>query len=151
MPFSWALSAEDTGLTGIATKDDMNCVNWLLNESSKSVKIVGDSNAVYLISGYSELIPDTWAKYGREDRLVTMLGLPKLKDGYIFLTDWNMRHKKTIECSDVGLRRQYEFTLRNDIYTYQTNGIEDTRIEILSVLVKEVYKSGNAVILQIRP
>lgn len=149
IPFSWALSAEDTGLTGIATNDDLKCVQWLVNESDKKTKIVADSNAIYLISGYLELIPDTWAQYGREDRLVTLFGLYKMESPYIFLTDWNIRHNKLIECSDVGLRRQYGFRLISDVFFYEVNGHDDdTKIIMKTERVKEVYRSGESVVLQ---
>lgn len=149
IPFSWALSAEDTGLTGIATKDDLNCVQWLINDSDKKAKIIADSNAIYLISGYLELIPDTWAQYGREDRLQTIFGLYKQNNPYIFLTDWNVRHNKLIECSDVGLRRQYNYRLIEGVFFYEVNGHDDdTQIILKNEKVQEVYRSGRAIVLQ---
>jgi uncharacterized membrane protein len=149
IPFSWALSAEDTGLTGVATKDDLNCVQWLINESDKKVKIVADSNVIYLISGYLELVPDTWAMYGREDRFVTFHSLYKLDDFYIMVSSWNTRHGKMIETSDVGLRRQNKFLYDNNTFAYIINNHDDgTQFIVKSEKVKEIYRSGDAVVLQ---
>jgi uncharacterized membrane protein len=149
IPFSWALSAEDTGLTGVATKDDMECMNWLINESDDKSKIIADSNSIYLVSGYMELIPDTWAMYGREDRFVTFHNLYKYKDAYIFISSWNAKHGKMIETSDVGLRRQNDFLYKEGSFAYLINDHrDDTRTVIKYESVKEVFRSGQSVVLQ---
>jgi hypothetical protein len=147
LPFSWALSARDTGLTGVATEDDLKCVNWLLNESNKEIKIVGDSNTIYLISGYLELIPDTWGRYGREDRFVTFHSLYKLDKFYIFSSTWNTQHQIMIECSDVGLRRQNKFMVEDNTFVYMINDhTNPSNIVLESVKVEEIYRSGDSII-----
>lgn len=148
-PFSWALSAERTGLTGIATKDDINCVKWLLYKSDPKIKITGDSNAIFMITGYTELISDTWAAIGREDRLKTLYALPKEKESYIFLTSWNTRHKRYIETVDVGLRSSYPFAIDGSVLVYLTTNIDapDQRV-LIAFKVKEVYRSGDSVVYE---
>ena len=144
-PFSWALSAKDKGLTGIATKNDMDCVEYLLNETPSNKYIVADSNGLFLISGYHELLPDTWLQYGREDRLLIFMELPKQDNCYLFLTTWNTENMKYITCSDVGLRRQNEFSIDGNILTYEVHKIDEPwEIIIEQTRIKPVYWSGNS-------
>jgi uncharacterized membrane protein len=146
-PFSWALSAERTGLTGIATQDDMDCVDWILHKSDQSMKVMADSNAVFLLSGYMELLPDTWIILGREDRLLSMQAVRKTDKGYIFLTDWNTRNERYIEPTDVGLRKSLPLSISNGELVYIGYNGED-QMQEFSCFVKEVYKSGNAIIYE---
>lgn len=151
VPFSWALSARDTGLTGVAMQDDLNCAEWLLNDSDKDIKIVCDSNAIYLISGHTELIPDAWEAYGREDRLATMFGTPRLDTFYMFLTEWNVKHQGYIETVDVGLRRKWDLMIYDNCIEYMSADLFTpepyTQLSIkISVESEEVYRSGDAVV-----
>jgi len=150
IPFSWALSAEDTGLTGIATKDDLNCVQWLMNESDKNIKIVSDSNGTYLLSGYLELIPDVCIDaWGSDDRMVSIYGMYKCDSAYLFLTSWNTKHGKLIETSDVGMRKQLPFLLKDGVLAYLVNSeLDGSQLVTKGEYVKEVYRSGDAVVLQ---
>jgi uncharacterized membrane protein len=144
-PFSWALSAEKTGLTGIATQDDINCVDWILHESDQSMKVMGDSNAVFLLNGYMELLPDTWIILGREDRLLTIHAISKVDKGYLFLTDWNTRNERYIEPTDVGLRKSLPLSISNGELVYIGYNGSD-QMQSFSCYVEEVYRSGNSVI-----
>lgn len=150
-PFSWALSAKDKGFTGIATKSDMDCVNWLLNESKQDMYIVCDSNALFLISGYHELLPDTWLQYGREDRLIIMMEMSKLEENcYLFLTDWNIKNNLYITCTDVGLRRQHEFDIVDDYYIYSTfDYSEPWEVVTKTAKISGAYKSGNSIVYMV--
>lgn len=144
-PFSWALSAERTGLTGIAGQDDINCVNWIINESDQSMKIMGDSNAIFLLNGYMELLPDTWIILGREDRLLTIHAINRVDKGYIFLTRWNTEYERYIEPTDVGLRKSLPLAVQNGLLCYVGYNSSDNHVAYCH-RVKEVYRSGNAVI-----
>jgi hypothetical protein len=146
-PFSWALSAEKTGLIGLATQDDINCVNWIINKSDQSMKIMGDSNAVFLLNGYMELLPDTWIVLGREDRLLTIHAVKRVEKGYIFLTDWNTRHERYIETSDVGLRKSLPLSVNDGILFFVGFNENSENIPVYCY-VKEAYRSGNAVIYE---
>lgn len=146
-PFSWALSAEDTGLTGVATENDLDCVYWLANESDQSLEIACDSNALFLLSGYIELIPLAWEQYGRYDRLVMMMEMPKKKECYLFLTEWNIKHGKYITCTEVGLRRQNPFRIEGDNIVYSVYDMEKPWIIYEeNAQIEEVYRSGKSVV-----
>jgi uncharacterized membrane protein len=146
-PFSWALSAERTGLTGIATQDDINCADWIINKSDQSKKIMGDSNAVFLLNGYMELLPDTWIILGREDRLLTIHAINRVDDGYIFLTSWNTRHERYIEPTDVGLRTSLPLGVRDGLLCFVGYNSSDNHAAYCHQ-VREVFRSGDAVIYE---
>lgn len=148
-PFSWALSAKRTGLTGIATQDDLNCVKWILKESNQELKVAGDSNVIFMLTGYTEFIPDTWAVVNREDRLKTLYAIPKEKQAYIFLTSWNTEHEKYIETADVGLRHSFPMSVKDGTLVYLTANV-DAPWECIFVTfkVKEAYRSGNSVVYE---
>jgi len=150
-PFSWALSGRDKGLTTIMTDDDVDCAKWLLYESDQDLMIAADSNGLFLISGYTELLPDSWLKYGREDRLHTIMGMPKLDHSYLFLTDWNMKHGELIYCSDVGLRGQTPFKIEGTLLLYEIHNSEAPwEINEYASIIDEVYRSGDAVVYKQR-
>jgi uncharacterized membrane protein len=145
-PFSYSLSGEKTGLVGITTQGDLDCIDWILNKSDQSLKVMVDSNAVYLLTGHLEKFLATWVIYGKEDRLLTLNAIPKMRKGYIFLTSWNTKYGKYIEPSDVGLRRAYPIVVV-DGYLFYTGFDSNTGATSLeSCKVKEVYRSGNAVV-----
>jgi hypothetical protein len=88
IPYSIPLSAERTGLSGIFTKDDMNCMRWVI-EHSDGLNIIADYNVSLLVTGYLGKVKDYSAI---------------AEDKYIFVSDWNARHKEYVEGSGLGLR-----------------------------------------------
>jgi len=150
-PFSWALSGKDKGLTTIMTENDVECAKWLIYESNQDLHIVADSNGLFMLSGYTELLPDTWLQYGREDRLHIMMNMPKLEDSYLFLSEGNTEYQEYVYCSDVGLRGQTPFEIKGNLFKYKTHDV-DAPWEIIEAVavIEEVYRSGDAVVYQQR-
>jgi len=148
-PYSWALSARDNGVTGIASDADLDCVDWLLTESDQDVLIACDSNALYLISGYTELIANSWEQYGKRDRLIPMGKTPEPERCYIFMTEWNTRNSKYIVPTGVGLRRSPDIVFDGHNIFYDTYDSNRPGI-IYSVVanVIEVYRCGSAVVVE---
>ena len=146
-PFSWALSAKEKGLTTVVSENDVECAKWLMYESDQSMMIVADTNGLFLISGYTELLPDAWLKYGREDRLNIIMDMPKLDSSYLFITEWNMKHKEYVYCSDVGLRGRTQFKIRDSLFIYDVHNI-DKPSEIISAvaIIEEIYRCGDSVV-----
>ena len=138
-PYSYALSGKETGIVGVTTKADMDCVKWLLEESDKTIEIAGDTNVIFLVGGYFE------SYYIDEDRFVPIESFDKEDRCYLFLNEWNMEHGKYLLSSDVGLREQYKFWIGNGIIFYECfNSKNIERVEVRSIPITEVYRSGNA-------
>lgn len=141
-PFSWALSDRERGLTPIATKGDIDCVHWLIDNEDKNSVTMGDSNGSYLLRGW--VVPPVAAIDFVESN-------PKSTYGtlYIFLTDWNVRYGKYTYCTNVGLRTHYPYHIdvakNGEILIY---GFGDPTNKKPPLSVKVVYKSGNSVIYQ---
>ena len=151
-PYSWALSAEETGLTGVYTQGDIDCVEWLVNESNQDLVIGCDSNALYLLSGYVVLVPGTWELYGRRDRLAVMMEVPDLGHCYIFLREWNIEQGKYITPTGVGARRQSDFRIEDDKLFYDVYMASDpSKIYEDIIIIKEVYRSGESVVYESWP
>ena len=149
MPFNYALSAEDTGLVAIATKSDMDCVNWLANDSDQSLKIACGSNAMFLLSGHTELLFEdlrTWYPSRDEHRLIAIWLLANTDRCYIFLTEWNTEHEQYVFCTDVGLRGQKACSVKDGILTYDAFYPDGVRTYEATTVVKEVYRSGGAIV-----
>ena len=149
-PFSWALSAKEQGLTPIATKGDMDCVHWLVDSMHKDVVVIADSNGVYMLMGWTEY--PTGASY--DDSMGHLKMRPPYSATsqaacYIFMTDWNVRNSKYTYCTDVGLRKHLPYgieeTVNGGLLLYGINYSVDGS---QSMVIREVYKSGNSVIYE---
>lgn len=153
-PFSWALSAKERGFTGVATEADMDCVHWLVDESKQELEIACDSNAQYLLSGYTELLSETWELLDCHDRIIIMSLMAKRERCYIFFTEWNMEYGMHISTSDIGLRRQNPYTVQdlgegNVLVTCQIYNLDEPWITFnKEAIAREVYRSGNAVVYE---
>lgn len=142
-PFSWALSAKEMGLTPIATKGDVDCIRWLVDESKQDLVIVGDTNSVCLLEGHIQY----WANPAR-DRIRDIKDIFSLDRCYLFLTDRSIRYGEYTYCTDIGLRKHYAFDISDNgdgCLTYVADVPQrDGTIVTKTTLIKEVYKSGNA-------
>jgi len=152
-PYSWALSADEMGFTPIATKGDIDCIHWVLEETDPDIIIVSDSNGVFLFEGYTEYISKDYEPIrGEGDRLLWINDIFDLDQCYLFLTDWNTRKGKYTECVDVGLKVNRAFTISNNengCLTYVADVRESGGIIVVkTVLIKEVYRSGDSVIYE---
>jgi uncharacterized membrane protein len=114
VPFSYGLSAERTGITDIATQDDINCLDWLNANWDKKSQIIGDYNSYCLITSW---IPDYFF-VSRNLRYVTLVDIPD--DCYIFISSWNGEHQRYIEPSGVGLRWQFPLPVIKQPIAYQS-------------------------------
>ena len=151
-PFSWALNAEN-GFTLIATEGDINCVQWLLEESDSDLVFVCDSNGAFLFTGHMEVVPSVSVRNCAEkDRLEWINSIFTLDRCYLFLTDWNIRNRQYIECTDVGLRTHFHFNISDKgdgCLDYSADILkEDKSIVVKTVSIKEVYKSGNSAVYE---
>lgn len=103
-PYSVALSAERTGLVGIATKEDIECIKWLANESNQDLMIVSGYNGRQICAAYMPVYP----------RLINVVGnAPPTFNRfpahcYMFITTWNTQHEQYIEPLEAGLRVKYD-------------------------------------------
>jgi hypothetical protein len=154
VPFSWSLSAKEKGFTPIATQSDMDCIEWLLTDSEINIPIICDSNGAFLLSGWS---PNFYAYMGNSDGRGVIQYIFNIHDDspyYIFLTDWNVRNNKYTECSSVGLRRHYPYSIesipnsKNMVITFNhlINVFPPYQIIPQQYFVREVYHSGGAYI-----
>ena len=104
VPYSIALSAKRTGVVGIFTKGDVDCVKWLADNTPKDTMIVADTNGIRLLAGYVESIP----------RLKkTLYAFPYSFDNipdqcYILVTNWNSKNNKWVKQCGTGLREQLD-------------------------------------------
>ena len=154
VPFSWSLSAREKGFTPIATQGDMDCIRWLLVDSNLSIPIAGDSNGVFLLSGWSG---NFYAYTGNSANRGVIHNIFNIADAYpcyIFLTDWNVRNNKYTECSSVGLRRHYPYSIEKmpnsgyEVITFNhlINVFPPYQVIPQQYVVREVYHSGGAYI-----
>lgn len=147
-PFAYSLSAEKTGLVGITTQSDLDCIDWILNKSDQSMKVMVDSNAVFLMTGHLEKFQATWIVYGKADRLLSLFAIAKFQNGYIFLTDWNTRHERYIEPSDIGLRNAYPVSVKDGTMALVVFDVNTRATSLITCNVKESYRSGNSVVYE---
>lgn len=147
-PFSWALSAKERGFTPIATKSDMDCIRWIIDNGDTELAVARDSNGAFLMIGWMKIA--TGASYDRARSTGKVVGFADIKatpNCYIFITDWNSRNGKYTYCSDVGLRKHYPFCIEKVkngyilTYEYVSNVPQ-------SILMGEVYRSGNSVVYE---
>lgn len=142
-PYSFALSGGERGFTGIATKSDIDCIKWLLKEGNPNYEIAGDSNANYLLMGYF-VLNDT-----KISRLVSLGQFYKAKHCYLLLTQHNIQDGVFTFLADVGLRVQYPFTISSNIMTYEVFDITQSNYRVVrSVAIREVYRSGDSVVVE---
>lgn len=113
MPYSIGLSAERTGIVAIATKDDIECLNWLNDNWDGETSIVGDYNVYCLITGE---MPQ-WFLLVKHLRKGDLKYLPD--KCYIFISSWNTRHQQYIEPLGIGLRKAYPLPEFNYPIVYQ--------------------------------
>jgi len=104
IPYSIALSAKRTGVAGIYTKGDVECVKWLAENTDRNTKIVADMNGKNLLTGYVEnvprLRPTVYASYYSFDNIPNRC--------YILVTNWNAKYNKWIKGCGTGLREQLD-------------------------------------------
>lgn len=113
-PYNIGLSAERTGITDIATQDDIKALNWLKN-TAQNRRIVGDYNSYCLVHGFLQNHVE-YLRYG---------SLTDIKKGdLVFLTEWNVRNNAYIEPNGVGTREVYDLPDFSKGYrvVYETNG-----------------------------
>jgi len=154
VPFSWSLSAREKGFTPIATQGDMDCIRWLLTDSSMNIPIACDSNGAFLLSGWSRNFYDYIGNGANRGVIQDIFKIDDSSRCYIFLTDWNVRNSKYTECSSVGLRRHYPYIIEkmpNSGYEVITlnhliNVFPPYNIIPQQYVVREVYHSGGAYI-----
>ena len=127
VPYSIGLSSERTGVVAFYQQSDVDVVKWLAYQSDQDTIIVGDYNGWHLVSAYIGL------KRLREEQVAynpTFESLPD-KPAYIFVTDWNTRHRQYVESirgiwGGAGLRETAELP---DFTQY-----------------KIMFKSGNSIV-----
>jgi len=152
-PFSWALSAKERSFTPIATNGDMDCVHWILESGNQDLATVSDSNGLFLLIGWKEKI--VVFPSSRLARMVFMYDIATIPQCYVFLTDWNVKHSKYIDCNDVGLRKYLSYRIDTKangelwlyVYGYKPKTSQVSTIAQAS-LIKEVFRSGNSIVYE---
>jgi hypothetical protein len=131
-PYSFALSAEDTGIVGVYTEDDIQCAMWLVKDSCKGTHIVSDVNGHLLLR--SLIKNEKQIMWGKESDLYEgairgayFSDIENYDKCYIFVTSWNTRHQTYIEGGQLGAGLRISNPLPQFDY-------------------KEVYRSGKAVV-----
>lgn len=88
VPYNFALSAERTGIVGVFTENDRKCAEWLMTNTDGKSPIYADINGFLLLTGYIE-------PYTQLEEPIA--GKVEMQDsGYIFLTEWNIRHNEMV-------------------------------------------------------
>jgi len=101
-PYSSRLSAERTGIVGVFTEDDIACAEWLAINTDGESPIYADINGFLLLTGHIE--PYTQL----QEPIVGKIDMSSR--GYIFLTEWNIRHDKMVlHSGQSGFRVYAEF------------------------------------------
>jgi uncharacterized membrane protein len=142
-PYNIGLSAERTGITDIATQDDIKALNWL-KENAQGRKIVSDYNGYCLVHGFLQNHVND-LRYGN---------LTDIKSGdLVFLSSWNIRNHKYIEPNGVGTREGYDLPKFEEGYEIiylgeaQTVYVTKSWGNFPQKIPNEIYFSG-AVILE---
>jgi hypothetical protein len=152
-PFSWALSAKERGFTPIATKGDTHCIHWILESGNQDLATVSDSNGLFLLTGYEGRV--NVASVGNTARMKFMYDITSIPQCYVFLTNWDVRYGKYIDCTDIGLRIHIPYRIDTKpngelwlyVYEYKYSTKQMILIEQPS-LIKEVFRSGNSVVYE---
>jgi hypothetical protein len=66
---------------------------------------------------------------------------------YIFLSDWNVRHERYIETSDVGLKHSFPILEKDGKLVFIAFNNSDELVP-KSFNVREVFRSGNSVVYE---
>jgi uncharacterized membrane protein len=120
-PYSYALSYERTGITGVYNQDDINCAKWLAYESEK-LPVVTDMNTLRLMFNFIDHYPRLFYidQYYRQYEITSLIS----GKYYIFLDTWNIEHKTLVYNFDVsypaGLRRTLELPDYDLTVAYQS-------------------------------
>jgi hypothetical protein len=98
-PYSIGLSAERTGIFGVATQDDIKAIQWL-KQNANGRKVATDYNGYCMQHGFMQNHYDGFGRYS---------SLTEIKSGdLVYLTSWNVRNQKYIEAAGgVGVRTAY--------------------------------------------
>jgi uncharacterized membrane protein len=148
VPFSWSLSAEEKGFTPIATKGDIDCIKWIIDEGDNTTPTICDSSGVYLMTGW-------WGRSGVPFRdieaavkMFMVFFPPEQTNFYIYITHWNTKYREFVDCSDVGMKIHVPYNLLStekglvmELPNYRTGTVK-------SIHVKEVYRSGDSFVYQ---
>jgi uncharacterized membrane protein len=140
-PYSLALSAEETGLAGIATKSDIDCVNWLLEKSDKNLKIAGDTNGHCILMGYFE--------EGR--RIILLEPFHGEEHCYLFLTHQDTESGLFILPDNMGegLRVKHPFILTPDkIYYEVSQSTKSYQVECRADATTVIFRSGDSIVIE---
>jgi uncharacterized membrane protein len=109
IPYSFALSSQETGAVGVFTEDDIECAEWLSNNSCKILPIVSDINGHLLLRSLmddeSRIITDRGGIYFSERE--------NFDRCYIFVTTWNTVNQRFLEGARLGagLRGSYDLPI----------------------------------------
>jgi hypothetical protein len=130
-PYNIGLSAERTGVSNIATQDDIKAIQWL-KDNANGRKVVGDYNAYCIQHGFIQNHYDGFDRYG---------SLTNIKEGdLIFLTSWNVRTGKYIEPNGVGTREAYplpDFSKGFKVLYSADEGKVRTHLDYSKILLKD--------------
>ena len=99
VPFSFMLS-HDMGIVGIATDDDVVCAEWLAEHTDGNSPIYADINGFLLLAGYLEPYHQLQEVFAWQHETVNVPD-----DAYLFLTEWNVKHRMMVyHFGQAGLR-----------------------------------------------
>ena len=119
-PYNIGLSAERTGITDVATQDDIKALNWLKN-NAQGRKIIGDYNSYCLVHGVMQNHVND-LRYG---------SLTDINEGdIIFLTAWNTKNQKYIEPNGVGTREAYKLPNMKGYGLLYASGLAQVRVKL---------------------
>ena len=100
IPFSLAISGEQSGLSGVFYKDDIECAKWIADNKQDKI-VVADYNGILLLRSYIPLNTQI-------ENMNTYMRLEKDKDVpsnvYVFCTSWNTKHGEYVTAAAVALR-----------------------------------------------
>jgi uncharacterized membrane protein len=101
IPYSFGMSAERVGLAAVLNDDDINCLKWLSANWKEGDLVVSDYNISRIIDEYDYRI---YLKYqgGYGKPTFWNNGIPDRC--YIFVSSWNVHHKKYVLGTNIGLR-----------------------------------------------
>jgi len=156
MPYSIPFSAERTGIAGIYTQSDVDCVKWYVEHGNKDLKFVGDCNGRRLAISFISEIPHL-----RDNFVNPAPNYDSIPDHcYIFVTDWNYRNQKYVKHGGIGLRFIRELPV---FQTYGESNKASLRLDYLDtdnyadfdlhigqdfVWITEVFRSDNSIVYE---
>lgn len=92
VPYSVALSAERTGVTGTYSENDVKAAEWIRDHGDESYKVIGDYNGYRLMMGYIRIFP----RLRFEQEPQQTLDVAPAVNAYILVTEWNTHKQKFI-------------------------------------------------------